>query len=67
MAAVPVTLSVDERILAALDRYIEIHRLGRSRTELIEDILAAWAASPEHLVVPDEGLRPEDLNASNDS
>ena len=67
MAAVPVTLSVDERILAALDHYISIHRQGCSRTELIGEILAAWAASPEHLVELDEGLRPEELNASNDS
>uniref|UniRef100_A0A9E7ZYS8 Ribbon-helix-helix protein CopG domain-containing protein n=1 Tax=Bosea sp. NBC_00436 TaxID=2969620 RepID=A0A9E7ZYS8_9HYPH len=67
MAAVPITLSVDEHILAALDHYIAIHRQGRSRTELIGEILAAWAANPEHLVEPDEGLRPEELNASNDS
>ncbi len=67
MAAVPVTLSLDERVLAALDRYIEIHRQGRTRAELIGEILAAWAASPEHLAEPDEGLRPEELNASNDS
>ena len=67
MVAVPVTLAVDERILAALDRHIALHRQGRSRAELIGEILAAWAASPDHLVEPDEGLRPEELNASNDS
>jgi len=67
MPAVPVTLSVDERILALLDRHIEIHRQGRSRAEVIGEILAIWAASPERLAAPDEGLRPEELNASNDS
>ena len=67
MPAVSVTLSVDERTLAVLDRHIDAHRQGRSRAELIGEILAAWAASPDHLVEPDEGLRPEELNASNDS
>lgn len=67
MPAIPVTLSVDERTLAALDRHIEIHRQGRSRADVIMEILAAWAASPEHAAEPDEGLRPEELNASNDS
>lgn len=67
MSAVPVTLSVDERVLAAIDHHIEIHRPGCSRAEIIGEILAAWAARPEHAAAPDEGLRPEELNASNDS
>jgi hypothetical protein len=67
MPVIPVTLSVDERTLAALDRHIETHRQGRSRGEVIAEILAAWAASPEHVSGPDQGLRPEELNASNDS
>lgn len=67
MSAVPVTLSVDERTLAVLDRHIELHRQGRSRADVIAEILAIWAASPERSAEPDEGLRPEDLNASNDS
>ena len=67
MPAIPVTLSVDDRTLALLDRHIERHRQGRSRAEVIAEILAGWAASPEHAAEPDEGLRPEDLNASNDS
>ena len=67
MPAIPVTLSVDERTLAVLDRHIEIHGQGRSRAEVIADILILWAASPERATVPDEGLRPEELNASNDS
>ena len=66
MPAVPVTLSVDERTLAVLDRHIDLHRPGHSRAEVITEILAVWAASPEHAVEPDEGLRPEDLNASNE-
>ena len=67
MSAVPVTLSVDERTLAVLDRHIETHRQGRSRAEVIAEILMMWAASPERVAAPDEGLRPEELNASNDS
>ncbi|WP_377848447.1 hypothetical protein [Bosea sp. UC22_33] len=67
MPAIPVTLLVDERTLAMLDRHIDIHRQGRSRADVVMEILVAWAASPEHAAEPDEGLRPEDLNASNDS
>ena len=67
MPILPVTLAVGERTLAALNRHIEIHRQGRSRDEVIAEILAAWAASPERSAAPDEGMRPEELNASNDS
>jgi hypothetical protein len=67
MPTVPVTLSVDERTLAALDRHIEMRRQGRSRAEVVAEILKAWAASPERAASPDEGLRPDELNASNDS
>lgn len=63
----PIALSLDDRTLAALDRHIELHGPGRSRADIISEILAAWAASPERSPVPDEGLRPEELNASNDS
>lgn len=67
MPAFSVTLAVDERTLAALDRHIDIHRQGRSRADVIAEILAAWATSPERAAAPDEGMRPEELNASNDS
>jgi hypothetical protein len=67
MPTIPVTLSMDERTLATLDRYIEIHRPGRSRADIVGEIVATWAAGPERHAAPDEGLRPEDLNASNDS
>lgn len=67
MPAVSVTLSVDERTLAVLDRHIDAHRQGRSRADVIAEILVMWAASPERVAAPDEGLRPEELNASNDS
>lgn len=66
-AANPIALTLDERTLAALDRHIELHRQGRSRADVIAEILSVWAASPEHTAAPDEGLRPEELNASNDS
>jgi len=67
MPTTPIALTLDERTLAALDRHIALHRQGRSRADIIAEILAAWAASPEHAAAPDEGLRPEELNASNDS
>lgn len=67
MPTVPVTLSLDERTLAALDRHAEFQRHGRSRADVIAEILAAWAAGGERSAPPDEGLRPEELNASNDS
>ncbi|BCB20076.1 hypothetical protein [Bosea sp. ANAM02] len=67
MPAIPVTLALDELTLAVLDRHIEIHGQGRSRDQVIAEILVLWAASPERAAVPDEGLRPEELNASNDS
>lgn len=63
----PIALTLDEPTLAALDRYIDRHRHGRSRVEVVAEILAAWAAGPEHVAASDEGLRPEELNASNDS
>ncbi len=67
MPTTPIALSLDERTLAALDRHIELHRQGCTRAEIIAEILVAWAASPEHAAEPDEGLRPDELNASNDS
>ncbi len=67
MPTTPIALTLDERTLAALDRHIALHRQGSSCADIIAEILAAWAASPEHAAAPDEGLRPEELNASNDS
>lgn len=67
MSQTPIALTLDERTLAALDRHIELHRQGRSRADVIAEILSVWAASPEHTAAPDEGLRPEELNASNNS
>ena len=67
MSQTPIALTLDERTLAALDRHIELHRQGRTRADIIAEILVAWAASPEHAAEPDEGLRPDELNASNDS
>lgn len=66
----PVTLTVPlgEEEIAAIDRYIDSHRPGRSRAEAVAEIVALWAASQgSRPSSPDEGMRPEDLNASNDS
>jgi len=65
-AAVIVALGNEE--LAALDRYIEHRAPAFSRAELVAQIVGEWAkaqkASPGGA---DEGLRPDELNASNDS
>lgn len=66
----PVTLTVvlGEGEVAALDRYIDQHRPVRSRAEAVAEIVALWAGSQGRgSATPDEGMRPEDLNASNDS
>jgi hypothetical protein len=64
-----VTVLLADAELAALDRYIAARRPGHSRAEIMAEIAAGWAeaqlAAGQH--APDEGLRPDQLNASNDS
>ncbi len=68
MPPVTVTVVLGEGEIVALDRYIDEHRPGRSRAEAVSEIVALWAGSQgSRDVPPDEGMRPEELNASNDS
>ncbi|MGX5733450.1 hypothetical protein [Bosea thiooxidans] len=68
MSPVTVTVVLGEGEIVALDRYIDEHRPGRSRAEAVAEIVALWAGSQgSRDGAPDEGMRPEELNASNDS
>lgn len=68
MPPVTVTVALGDTDIVALDRFIDAHRPGRSRAEAVAEIIALWAASQGNRdSTPDEGMRPEDLNASNDS
>jgi len=68
MSGTAVTIVLREAELAALDR----HRRGSgpelTREQALSGIVAAWAAAqPGSVRLPaDEGMRPEQLNASND-
>lgn len=65
-----VTIPLNETEQAALDRYIAAHRPGHSRREMVAEIVAQWVAAqqrPRTAAHPDEGLRPDELNASNDA
>lgn len=64
-----VTVLLTDAELAALDRYIAAYRPGHSRAEIMAEIVARWAEAqrPGSHPAPDEGLRPDELNASNDS
>jgi hypothetical protein len=68
MPPVTVTVALGDGEIVALDRYIDQHRPGRSRADAVAEIIALWAASQGNRNAErDEGMRPEDLNASNDS
>ncbi|UZF93546.1 hypothetical protein [Bosea sp. NBC_00550] len=65
MSLATVAVALGDETLAALDRYIEKQAPGRSRADLVAEIVTKWAA--RQAGPPDEGMRPEELNASNDS
>jgi hypothetical protein len=68
MSSAAVTIVLREEDLAALDRHIAAHGHDRSRADVVAEIVSLWTAGQGgHASPPDEGLRPEDLNASNDS
>lgn len=69
MPGTGVTIELKEAELVALDRYIRDRMPGATRERALSDILAAWAAAQPATAHPaaDEGLRPDELNASNDS
>lgn len=64
-----VTILLPDSAVAMLDRHIATHRPGRAREEMLAEIVAQWLAAqqPHAEAQPDEGLRPDELNASNDS
>lgn len=68
MSPATVTVAFGNEELAALDRYIEQRAPKFSRAELVAQIVAEWAkAQVAGRGIADEGLRPDELNASNDS
>lgn len=55
-----------EKIEIALQTYINDHRGRLTREQAISTILENWFASHGYLPPQQEGLRPEELDASND-
>lgn len=68
MPGAAVTIILGEAELAALDRHLRDNRPMLTREQALSEIVAAWlAAQPGFPPLPaDEGMRPEELNASND-
>lgn len=68
MPGASLTIHLTEAELAALDRHIHERRMGLTREQMLSEIVAAWAVAHPGAVLPpvDEGMRPEELNASND-
>ncbi|HXV30638.1 MAG TPA: hypothetical protein VD840_09930 [Sinorhizobium sp.] len=55
-----------DKIETALKSYISDHPGTPTREQAISAILENWFASHGYLPPQQEGLRPEDLDASND-
>ncbi|GCA48540.1 MULTISPECIES: hypothetical protein [Sinorhizobium] len=55
-----------EKIEDALKSYIADHPGTLTREQAISTILETWFASNGYLPSQQEGMRPEDLDASND-
>lgn len=60
------TLRVDADLLAVLDHYIAEHAPGATREDALRAVLREWAGRHGYLPLHQQGVRPEDLNASND-
>ncbi|WP_244560267.1 hypothetical protein [Bosea sp. TND4EK4] len=60
------TLTLDDADLAKLDRHIARHGSGQTREAAAADILRTFLRLAGDKA-QDEGLRPDELNASNDS
>ena len=69
MSATPVTVLLEERELAALDHSIRNAKPALTREQALSKIVAAWAAAhpASGRAEVDEGMRPDELNASNDT
>lgn len=67
MPETSLTVDFSAEETAALDSYIAAEMPGRERARAVAEIVARWLAShPARQGPVDEGLKPEDLNASND-
>lgn len=67
MALTAVTIQLGDVEIAALDRHIGASHSDRTREQVLAEIVADWAArQAQQPAEVDEGLRPEELNASND-
>lgn len=61
-----ITVTLDAALLAALDHFITTKAPGLTRQEALRKAFAHWAAERGYLPAGQAGIRPEDLNASND-
>ena len=61
----PVLVRLQPDMLAALDRFVYRDAIP-TRPEAVRLILKEWLISNQMLPADQEGIRPEDLNASND-
>lgn len=68
MSATTLTIALGEADLAALDRSIRQSTPALTREQALSAIITAWARTQPGADRPevDRGLRPEELNASND-
>lgn len=60
------TLNLSPDLAAALDRFIEREHPEMARSEAIVTAFREWATSRGLVATTDDGLRSEELNASND-
>ena len=68
MPGATVTIHLGEAELAALDRHLRDRNPTLTREQLLSEVVATWAATRPGTPQPpaDEGMRPDELNASND-
>lgn len=65
----PVLVRLQPEMLDALDAFVSDHDASLSRPEALRRAFSDWAIAHGYLRPSgsvDEGMRPEDLNASND-
>jgi hypothetical protein len=68
MPETAITVHLGDAEIAALDRHVSTAHSGQTREQVIIEIVARWAAAQiQRSAEPDEGLKPDELNASNDA
>ena len=60
------TLDLPADLAVALDRFIDREHPEMARSEALVTAFREWATSRGLVATTDDGLRPEELNASND-